>query len=508
MIKIFSKNKSKNKKQKLTKEEKKAITKKKAEDRIKINKLNEDWIRTMAYMGLYNNLEKTFSLSHIKVKDFGFECNIINTDGLTFRDIENERNIAIIEDNIGCKFVTTRVPKSKHCKALFITNDIPDVDFEPIKLKPWELYMSTGLNGEPMIANMLKYPHVLVQGATNMGKSKFIDLMMVNLLTTNLESDVQIFIAQADKTDQTIYKRCRHCGCYAKTLKEIYALTRYLLTIVNQRMEILEPIQERGKGDNIYDYNLALERKEIKGNKWKYMYFIIDEYASLMPESESDENNKKIKKAIQSNMDRIIQIGRYCGLYVVMGTQRATVDKLPSFLKAMSNVMVTFKVNNRKSSEIAIDTDEAVSLRQRDFIAKTDEKYYGRTVNLYPKMIDKYLEPLRWSRYVPVDLTPYDNSKSLLENNQNKRRNSHKTKQERNEITSKNYENSQKTIEKTEISDKISEKLEKTLNNNKKIKKLNEHLVEGWQDPSTLDGIKVIDKTKIDFSKTEKPRRK
>jgi len=506
MIKIFNKNKSKSKKQKLTKEEKKTIVKKRAEDRIKINKLNEDWIRTMAYMGLYNNLEKTFSLSHVKVKDFGFECNIINTDGLTFRDIENERNIAIIEDNIGCKFVTTRVPKSKHCKALFITNDIPDVDFKPIKLKPWELYMSTGLNGEPMIANMLKYPHILIQGATNMGKSKFIDLMMVNLLTTTSESDVQIFIAQADKTDQTIYKRCKHCGYYAKNLTEIYALTRYLTEIVNKRLEILEPIQERGNGDNIYDYNLAVEKSKIKGNKWRYMYFIIDEYANLMPEGETNNDNKIIKQAIQSNMERLIAIGRACGLYIVMGTQRATVDKLPSFLKAMSNVVVTFKVNNRKSSEIAIDSDEAISLRQRDFITKTDEKYYGRTVNLYPKMIDEYLEPLRWSRYNPMDLTYYDNSKIIIESKSSKRK--RKTKQERNEITSKNSENSQKTIEKTEISDKISEKLEKTLNNNKKIKKLNEHLVEGWQDPSTLDGIKVIDKTKIDFSKTEKPRRK
>ncbi|MDU3410069.1 FtsK/SpoIIIE domain-containing protein [Clostridium sp.] len=505
MINLFSKKKSK----KLTKEEKRAITKKKTEDRIKINRLNEDWIKTMAYMGLYNSLEKTFALSHIKVKDFGFECNIVNADGLTLRDIENERNIAIIEDNLGCKFVTTRVPKSKHCKALFITNDIPDVDFKPIKLKPWELYMSTGLDGEPMIANMLKYPHVLVQGATNMGKSKFLDLMLVNLLTTSSENDVQIFIAQADKTDQTIYKRCKHCGYYAKTLREIYALTRYLTEIVDKRLEILEPIQERGNGENIYDYNLALEKKQIKGNKWRYMYFVIDEYASLMPEGETNNENKIIKQAIQAHMERLIAIGRACGLYILMGTQRATVDKLPSFLKAMSNVMVTFKVNNKKSSEIAIDSDEAVSLRQRDFITKTDEKYYGRTVNLYPKMIDSYLEPLRWSRYNPMDLSFYDNSVSLIESKSSKGK--RKTKQERKlekENISKCTEKLQKTIEKTEISDKISEKLEKTLNGGKKVNKLDKHFIEDWQNPLDLDGINVIDKTKIDLRKTEKPRRR
>ena len=58
------------------------------------------------------------------------------------------------------------------------------------------------------------------------------------------------------------------------------------------------------------------------------MYLVIDEYASLMPDGEYNKDIKEIKQMIQSMMDRILQISRATGLYAILSTQRATIDKM------------------------------------------------------------------------------------------------------------------------------------------------------------------------------------
>jgi hypothetical protein len=116
-----------------------------------------------------------------------------------------------------------------------------------------------------------------------------------------------------------------------------------------------------------------------------------------MPSDSENKEKKSIKNAIQENMERLIQIGRYVGIYVVIGLQRSTVDKLPSFIKAMCNTIATFRVNNKRSSFVAIDSNEAVNLNPRESIIKTNEKVMAKTVTITPAMILNYTEKFRWT---------------------------------------------------------------------------------------------------------------
>jgi S-DNA-T family DNA segregation ATPase FtsK/SpoIIIE len=417
---------AKDKEKKLLKQERKRL----AYERTEINKFYNKWVQVMAYMGLYNEMSQTYALRNIKYTPFGFSANIHAPLGMSLLALESDNNIAIIQKNLQCVFITNDVPKSNHIEAKFILQDSGFVDFKPIKLKPYEILLSQNIDGSPMISNMLKYPHALVQGSTNMGKSKFIDIILTNIIVTNNPKDVSLYILQADKSDQYVYSGCKHCKGYTDNILESLVMLDNLVKIVEKRNTELKQYNYNGIANNINEYNEAVSKKIINGSKWDYMYLIIDEYASLMPES-SFGADKKIKQAIQAIMERIIQIGRSVGLYCILSTQRATIDKLPSFLKANCCTIVTFKVNNRKSSEVALDSGEAVNLKQREFITKIERMNFGQTYNLTQKQIVDYIKPFRNPQPSDFKFEMSDSVKELLDEAEGRGKHKRKTKAER-----------------------------------------------------------------------------
>lgn len=509
---------------------------KEAKDREKIAWLVSEWIKIMSHLGFDNKLDETFSLRHIEVKSYGFKCTVEAASSLTYATLEEEKTINIIQDNLKCLFIGKRGKRGKF-EVQFITEDIEEIDFEPMPVKPYELYLGTSIDGEPVVVSMLKYPHILIQGATNMGKTKMIDCFLTNLITQCSPEDLSLYFIQVDKGDQVAYRKCKHTRSYANDIYKALAITNYLVELVNYRNKVLIPYIEDGICGDIYEFNKI--RKKHKQNKFSYIYLTIDEYSSLMPNDSSNKELKAIKNAIQDNLERLIQIGRFCGVYLAIGLQRATIDKLPSFIKAMCNTTSTFRVNNEKSSYVAIDSNDAVNLSPREAIVKTNERVMLKTVTLTPANIVAHIKPFRFkdSEYKDFPYQSYMKLDTILEKVQGKKK--RPTKQERKEQNKKDSNNSnsnttqlvqntktklseeelkkiskneEKVIKKIENTPKINENQVKVVGNTKnkqeEVKnsnKISPYYQKNWVEPKPKI---IIDQTKIDFSKTEKPRKR
>lgn len=392
----IQKNKSTDKKEKpLTKEEKKLLKLKEKEDNKKIGEFIYEWRRLMSHLQLENRLDQTFHMGDIQIKNYGFKSNIYSPVGLSLKQLESDDTKSAIESHFKCMFVIKM--KLGYVEAQIITIEIPEIDYEyneETKVNPWELYLATNIEGNCVKADMIKFPHLVVQGATNMGKTKMIDCLIVTLIKSCTPQQVGLYFLQADKPDQIVYRKCKHTRAYAKTLEEILATTNYILEMIESREKIFEPLIEEGIAENIYNYN---KLKQNKNNQLSYNYVIIDEYSTLMPSDGEDPYKKMLKNCIQANMERIIQVGRYVGFYVVIGLQRSTIDKLPSFIKSMCNTIATFRVNNEKSSFVAIDSNEACGLSPREAIIKTVDKQICKTVTLSQFDIVENIKPYKWS---------------------------------------------------------------------------------------------------------------
>lgn len=380
--------------------------KKQAALNSEISKFVDKWLEVMASTRTYNAAYHTFTLKNIKKEPYGWSCKIYVPYGLSFDKLDTIK--PIIENNIPCILNYKAKRLKNFVEAEIITTPLEEVPYKRVKAKPYEVYVGTGYDKQPVIVSMLKYPHIIDTGATGMGKTKMIDNIIINLALNCSDSEIGLFLIQIDKADQAVYRRLKQTMAYANTIEKALAVTNYLCAEVKKRNELIGELIEDGIGDNIHDYN-----EKYPGDAFPYYYVIIDEYSSLMPDERA--NDKEIlaaKKKIQSNMEYIAQVGRSAGVYIIIGLQRATIDKLPSFVKAMMNVIVSFRQVNQKSSEIAIDTNEAVFLEPREAIMKITDIVYFRTTTLSNRTIvrlidryripaDKYVDPFNYDKWLP-----------------------------------------------------------------------------------------------------------
>ena len=371
-----------------------------------INKLKSKWIEVMAHLKIENMLDETFTLVDIKEHVYGYECLIKIAPGLSFTTLEKESVKSSIEGNLSCIFELNIIPKSDKAKAKFITNTSNDIDFEPIKLKPYEVCFPYLIDGTPLVASMLEYPHVVIQGSNGMGKTKLIDSMIINLMRSCSEEELNFTIIQVDKCDQIIYKNCKHVFCFAQEMPEICIAIIHLAKMIKSTNKMLEPYIEAGLCNNIKEFNDCVDKGLIKEKKLKYHYLIIDEYASLMPNLENSRYLRDMKSVIQNNMAEIIRMGRSIGMYCILATQRGTIDMMPSFIKNMANTKSTMKVNGTKSTEVN-GFPGSDKLLKREFMVETDKIYLGRTGNLTPENVLNFVKEFKVPNKINFDFIKY-----------------------------------------------------------------------------------------------------
>ena len=93
-------------------------------------KFKDEWIRIMAYSGLYNKMHKTYSLNNIEFKSFGIRCDIYIVAPLTYDTLE--KNLDMLQENLDCLIVFNHKKARKWINVRFIYNECDTKQFEVI----------------------------------------------------------------------------------------------------------------------------------------------------------------------------------------------------------------------------------------------------------------------------------------------------------------------------------------------------------------------------------------
>lgn len=386
---------------KLNKKSKSTIdVKKKKEDKLKVKKerqilkeqgnavkkLIEDWKDIMYQTGTYNNFYETFTFDKIKYEKFGFSVNLYCPKGLTFKALDTIRDK--IEDSLHCIFIFNKERLDRYMEVRIVTQISTDKEYAPPKTKPWEIYIGDRFDGSPIIIDLNKWCQVLLSGTTGGGKSKLLDCVLATQVYNHTPKDLWLFLIQLDKCDLLLYEDADICKGFADNLDKSVVMLEFIMKELDKRNKLVAIVKKKGKGSNITDYN-----ELFPNNQQPTIWVVLDEMASIAEKGSDSKEVKEKKQMIDDMLSAIAQFGRSNNVFLISCLQRPTAQLLNTFIKSMSNLKISFRQSNQKSSEVAMDDSSiALDLAQRVAVYKLLSYDFLQTPFISDPIIMKHIK--------------------------------------------------------------------------------------------------------------------
>ncbi|MCX7771551.1 MAG: FtsK/SpoIIIE domain-containing protein [Clostridia bacterium] len=362
----------------------------------------DSFIRTMFEFGLYNNFDECYSLE-IEEAPYGYTGLIHLKPGLSFSSLEAVR--VKVQESLRCIWIMEPVMFKSYAKVKIVTKPMDDSSpfFNP-HVKPNELYMGVDFALKPILCDVNKYCMFLLAGATGSGKTRYIYQVLLAWILGCRVNEVEIYLSDIAKNEYNLFQYAKHVRAYAQELSELYEISLHINDKIERRKAAIGPLREAGIATNIEEYNKTQPRK------LSYVYLIIDEFSIVIPDKTDSKDEKEMKEVILDILKRTSKIGRSLGVYILVGTQKTVRDELPSVIKNMAAVRISFKANDSISSQVIMGDDSAVGLCERYAVYSLNggsKKDYFYSPYLSTEMLKALLEPHIDRKRSKLDLKSY-----------------------------------------------------------------------------------------------------
>jgi len=217
------------------------------------------------------------------------------------------------------------------------------------------LCLGKDIVGNPVVAELVKMPHLLIAGATGTGKSVALNAMICSLLYKSKPEEVKIIMVDPKRIELSSYDGIPHLITpVVTTAKKATNALFWAVREMENRYELLSEMKAR----NVQQYNQKIEKQKKQGKedlpeKLAYIVVVIDELADLMMLSSRD---------VEVALTRLAQMARAAGIHLMLATQRPSVDVLTGIIKANFPTRLTFQVSSKTDSRTIIDTIGAENL--------------------------------------------------------------------------------------------------------------------------------------------------
>ncbi len=233
---------------------------------------------------------------------------------------------------------------------------IEDKSFKEAKSR-LTVCLGKDVGGAPIIFDIAKMPHLLIAGATGMGKSVCINSIITSILYKATPDEVKLMLIDPKKVEFNIYNGIPHLQTpVVSDPKKAAGALHWAVTEMERRYELIEEVGAR----KIETYNEIARTRGME--VLPYTVIIIDELADLMMTAPD---------AVEESICRLAQKARAAGMHIIIGTQRPSVDVITGLIKANIPSRIAFTVASQVDSRTIIDIAGAEKL-----IGRGDMLYY------------------------------------------------------------------------------------------------------------------------------------
>jgi S-DNA-T family DNA segregation ATPase FtsK/SpoIIIE len=235
------------------------------------------------------------------------------------------------------------------------------------------------INGIPIIANLAKMPHLLVAGATGMGKSVGLNAMILSVLFKAKPEEVRLIMIDPKIVELACYADIPHLLTPVVTdMNQAASALWWCVNEMERRYSLLAKFGVR----NIEGFNEKLKKSKDKGEPLldpsfnpntadedetapelealPLIMLVIDEYADMLGALAQEDRTKA--KRVEALIVRLAQKARAAGIHIIIATQRPSVDVITGLIKSNIPTRIAFKVSSKVDSRTILDQGGAEQL--------------------------------------------------------------------------------------------------------------------------------------------------
>ena len=226
------------------------------------------------------------------------------------------------------------------------------------------------IEGEIVVTDIAKMPHLLIAGTTGSGKSVCVNSILISVLYKATPDEVKLLLIDPKMVEFSKYKGIPHllvpivsdakkaAAALGWAVNEM--LNRYKIfsefdckdidsynALIDRNLRYIEnnPPVENEEGELIQPV-MEINGLPVAKERMSRVVIAIDELADLMMAAPSE---------VEDSICRLAQMARAAGMHLILATQRPTVNVITGLIKANVPSRISLKVSSNMDSRTILD---------------------------------------------------------------------------------------------------------------------------------------------------------
>ena len=260
--------------------------------------------------------------------------------------VKSSSNIRMVLPVPGQCVCRLEVPRERHCRPEVTAGEL-------FRSKEWSasrfalpLMLGKGLNGENILMDLAKAPHLLMAGRTGTGKSILLDSCIISLMFRHTPDELKLILVDSKSVEFNKYNDLPYLQFpVINSIKDTLCALQWLNIEMDRRDKMLS---ETGCRDI-----KTLNRQRTC--PLPYIVMMIDDFTDFTFQIEVRTQMEKI-------LSQLCAKARSVGIHLIISTQRPNSQTLPKAIMVNFPVRIAFQVACGIDSRKILDANDATSL--------------------------------------------------------------------------------------------------------------------------------------------------
>lgn len=232
---------------------------------------------------------------------------------------------------------------------------------------------------QPVVVDVSEFPHLLLGGSTNSGKSVGLQALITSNINTKLPSEVNFILIDVGAGDLIVFDGIPHLSC---PVVQDYDTAHHTITALKAEME----------------RRIKLEHTDANEfERLPRLVVVIDEFPALFTRA-----GNAATKALTNNISNLLQRGRHAKIHLILAAQNPTFKLMKVDLGNIT-ARIAFRCAKKNFSEIILGEGGAEKLSSPgSLVLKSpfnNGLQYIQGIYVKPKDIQRVVQWLKSPKY-------------------------------------------------------------------------------------------------------------